>query len=121
MANSLSIQGQVVFQAPAGSQTVNEFFNLAASTTPAGTTLNKQVFSATSSPASVTFSGVTTLGVIFLRNLDSTNTVTYGINSAGQSGSLQPGEVGIWRPNGNTMFAGTTSGVASLQIFATPN
>lgn len=121
MANSLTIQGQVTYQSPASSQLVNEFFNLQAATAPAGTALNKQIASLTNTVGLVALDGVASPGIIVLRNLDNTNSISYGTNtSAAQAGLLLPGDVAIWRPNGANLYAGTVTGTAKLQIFATP-
>lgn len=49
----------------------------------------------TTSEGDITFTGITTLGWIRIRNLDATNFVKYGPNSAGSMivlGKLKPGE-----------------------------
>lgn len=120
MANSLSIQGTVQFQVPASNQNFNELFNLQSTSVPAGSSMNKQIFVANATPSLVTLDGVATPGVVFLRNLDNTNTVTYGINTTAQNALIKPNQIAIWQPNGTTLSAGTVSGTASLQIFATP-
>lgn len=120
MPNSFVINGAVQFQAPQGSSIVSETLNLQTSLQPVGTTLVKTIAALTSSPAQQVLPNLGTPGPIILRNLDSSNSVTYGPNSASQAGLLIPGDLAIYRPNGGALWAGTVSGTAQLQIFATP-
>lgn len=119
MANSLNISGVVTFQAPANSQTVSEQLNLVTALVPAGSSLIKSIGSLTNSATQQVLTGVSTPGAIILRNLDATNTVTYGPNATAQNGTLLPGALNIWTPTGTTLYAATTAGTAQLQIFAT--
>lgn len=119
MANSFVINGAVQFQAPSGSSIVSETLNLSTSLSPTGPNFVKTIGSLTNSPAQQTLPNLGTPGPIILRNLDSSNTCTYGPNAASQAGLLIPGDLAIWRPNGGALWAGTLSGTAQLQIFAT--
>lgn len=118
MASSLVINGAVQFQAPANSQIVSETFNLSTQLAPTGSTLLKSIGAITNTATSQTLTGVSTPGTIVLRNLDNTNSITYGTNATAQTGLLLPGALNIWSPNGTALFAATVSGTAQLQIFA---
>lgn len=59
----------------------------------------KHVFSIGASAETITFTDITTLGWLYLKNLDATNFVTYGPDSSGQVdfGKLKPGEFALMR------------------------
>lgn len=118
MSNQFQISGTANFQAPTNSQTVNESLNLTTQINPTGAAFIKSIGSLTNTSTQQVLTGVTTPGTIILRNLDGTNTVTYGPNNTSVVGSLAPGALNIWSPNGTALYANTTSGTASLQIFA---
>ncbi len=118
MPNSLQISGQVQFQAPAGSPIVSEIFNLQTSLQPTGTTFIKAIGALTNSVAQQVLTGVSNAGTVLLRNLDGTNVITFGPNSASQAGTLQPGALNIYSPSSGALYAGTVTGTAQLQIFA---
>lgn len=119
MANVLSINGTVQFQAPANSQTVNETVTLSTSLAPTGTTFAKLITACNITAQSITLPDVTTPGAIVLRNLDNTNTITYGASSGSLTGTLLPNALNIWSPTGTTLEANTTGGTAQLYVFAT--
>jgi hypothetical protein len=118
MANYLSIQGSVTFQAPQNGVNVNENLNLVTTSAPNGTTMCKLISAVTNSAALITLPNVATPGYIVLRNLDGTNSITYGPNTTAQIATLLPGALNIFSPTGTTLAAATSAGTAQLQIFA---
>lgn len=59
----------------------------------------KQVLSIGTSAETITFTDITTLGWLYLKNLDATNFVTYGPDSSGQVdfGKIKSGEYALLR------------------------
>ena len=51
------------------------------------------------------YGGGTSLGFLFIKNLDATNFVQFGKTTGVYTARLKPGELGIFRMDGNTVFA----------------
>lgn len=119
MANALNISGTVLFQAPSGNQLVQNQTSLALSVAPAGGTFSQTIYNATTSETSPTTPGVTALGYVFFRNLDSTNFVEIGAETASYCAKLQAGDISLikWDVATAIFIKANTANVA-LQIVA---
>jgi hypothetical protein len=119
MSNSLTIQGSLIFQAPAGSQTVNEQMSLAATATPTGSALSKTIATISTTETTPATPGVTNLGYVFFRNLDVTNFVEIGSATGAYSAKLLPGDISLIKFDGaNVIYARANTANVQLQIFA---
>lgn len=76
------------------------------------------IIDVTATATTLSVGGVTTSGYMFLRNLDTANTVVYGSTAAGGfEYRLKPGEFSIARRNpGINQDIKTSSGTAKVQI-----
>jgi hypothetical protein len=118
MANSLSIQGSILFQSPAGSNLVQVQPNISASAAPIGNTASGQTYTATTTQTEVTTPGVTSLGYVFFRNLDPTNFVQIGHSTGAYCLQLLPGDISIAKWNGNNIFVLANTANVQVQIIA---
>jgi LPS O-antigen subunit length determinant protein (WzzB/FepE family) len=118
MANTFQVTGSLLFQAPAGSQTLQQQASLQVTTVPTGSSFNAQVYNATTSITQPTTPGVTSLGYVFFRNLDPTNFVQVGAASGQWCSNLAAGDIGLVKWNGNNIYVLANTANVSLQIIA---
>lgn len=119
MANSLAIQGSLQFQAPSGSQYVNESVNLGfPGSAPAGQGYLKTIYNATTTETTVNTAQVPALGYIFVRNTDNVNFVQIGSATGAYTVNLAAGDVSLVKWNSNSIFIKSNTANVAVQICA---
>lgn len=117
MAGTITVTATLLDQVTGG-QTENQGTSQAQFTQTGQNTVS-ETMGTSSTPAQIPIGSIGTLGYLYVKNLDVTNSISLRIGSGGSNfATLAPGQVGVFPTAGTAPYAVASSGNPVLQYLA---